>query len=129
MLPTSGHTDAGAVEERPAAFAPAWPRRFLPLVRQLSRRLTPILLRLPVTPNHITLAAIVGNPDAAEQVREWLEDPEKLDLAADDDERVPSADDDAGEEADEEEDLDLDDDDGDEEEDDEDDGEEAEEDD
>ena len=61
----SGHPDAGAVEERRAAVVPAWPRRFFPLVRQLSRRLTPILLRLPLTANHVTLAAIAAGLSAS----------------------------------------------------------------
>jgi hypothetical protein len=58
-----------------------------------------------------TLAAIVGNPDAAELVREWLGDPEKLEKAADDDEKVPGAEDDEEEDDDDgDDDLDLDDD-------------------
>jgi len=65
MLRTSGHPDAGAVKDSNAAFVPAWPRRLFPLVRQLSRRLTPILLRLPLTPNHITLAAIAAGLSAS----------------------------------------------------------------
>ncbi len=56
-----------------------------------------------------TLVAIVGNPDAAELVREWLGDPEKLEKAADDDEKVPGADDE-DKAADDDEDDDLDDD-------------------
>jgi hypothetical protein len=55
-----------------------------------------------------TLVAIVGDPDAAELVREWLEDPEKLEKAADDDEKLPPAADE-GESADDDEDDDLDD--------------------
>jgi hypothetical protein len=61
-----------------------------------------------------TLVAIVGNPDAAELVRDWLGDPEKLEKAADDDEKVPGAEDEEEEKADDE-DADLDDDDDDEE--------------
>lgn len=47
------------------ALATTWPRRLFPLVRQLSRRVTPILLRLPLTPNHITLAAIAAGLSAS----------------------------------------------------------------
>jgi len=58
-----------------------------------------------------TLAAVVGNPDAAERVRAWLEDPARLDKAADDDEKLPGSGEDEEEEpAEEDEDLDLDDD-------------------
>ncbi len=56
-----------------------------------------------------TLAAIVGNPDAAERVRAWLEDPAKLADAAEEDEKAPES----GEEPvteDDDEELDLDDD-------------------
>jgi hypothetical protein len=56
-----------------------------------------------------TLAAIVGNPDAAEQVREWLEDPARLDKAADDDEKAPGEEEDEEEKADDDEGIDLDD--------------------
>ena len=41
-------------------LAAAPPQRLLPLVRQLSRWLTPILLDLPITPNHITVASTVA---------------------------------------------------------------------
>jgi len=58
-----------------------------------------------------TLVAIVGNPDAAELVREWLGDPEKLEKAADDDEKVPGAPGEEEEPAADDEDDDLDDDD------------------
>jgi phosphatidylglycerophosphate synthase len=42
------------------ALATARPQRLFPLVRQLSRRVTPILLDLPITPNQITLASMVA---------------------------------------------------------------------
>ena len=68
-----------------------------------------------------TLVAIVGNPDAAELVREWLADPDRLEKAADDEEKEPASGDDEEADADEDEDVDLDDDEDDEEEGDEDD--------
>jgi hypothetical protein len=75
-----------------------------------------------------TLAAIVGNPDAAEQVREWLQDPKRLDEAADEDEKAPAGEEgEEGEAAEEDEDLDLDDEEEEEEAEDEDDEEDEEE--
>ncbi len=51
----AARADATEIEALPP------PRRLLPLVRQLSHRLTPLLLRLPVTPNQITVAGtLVG---------------------------------------------------------------------
>jgi hypothetical protein len=66
-----------------------------------------------------TLAVTIGNPDWAESVREWLEDPAKLDKAAEDgDERIAREEDEEEEpaKAEEDEDLDLDDDEEDEDE-------------
>ncbi len=56
-----------------------------------------------------TLAAVVGNPDAAERVRAWLDDPARLADAAEEDEKAPGAEDEVVAEEDGE--IDLDDDD------------------
>jgi hypothetical protein len=39
-------------------------QRVLPLVRRLSALLTAVLLRLPLTPNHVTVAAFHGDARA-----------------------------------------------------------------
>lgn len=56
-----GNADAGRgmFADRSSQLPPLPPpRHFFPLVRQLSRHLTPVLLRLPASPNQITAAAI-----------------------------------------------------------------------
>jgi phosphatidylglycerophosphate synthase len=60
----SGRSGAGAVRETEAESV-AWPQRLFPLVRQLSRRVTPVLLRFPITPNQITFAAMVAGLSAS----------------------------------------------------------------
>ncbi len=67
MSQPSGHRDtgAGAVGYTETTLTAAWPQRLFPLVRQLSRRVTPILLRFPITPNHITLAAMAAGLSAS----------------------------------------------------------------
>ena len=66
-----------------------------------------------------TLAVVVGDPDAADQVREWLQDPRRLDAAAEAHEDVAAPEEEAGEKepaepaeaAEDDDDLDLEDDD------------------
>jgi ribosomal protein L12E/L44/L45/RPP1/RPP2 len=51
----------------------------------------------------VTLVASIGNPDWAEQLREWLEDPEALEKAREEKETLPAT---SGAKADDEEDAD-----------------------
>jgi phosphatidylglycerophosphate synthase len=59
------HAAAGAVPDDAWAYATIRPARLFPLVRQVSCRVTPLLLRLPLTPNHVTLLAVGAGLGAA----------------------------------------------------------------
>lgn len=55
-----------ALSSTDAPYTPRAPQQLFPLTRQLSYRLTPLILRLPLTPNHVTgLSAAAGLAGAA----------------------------------------------------------------